>query len=425
MNYEYTHLFPHTQSNSRARGDKALRANSFHRMARNRGVKKTDRRVKECYNGCHSEARKAKKDPVRRLNPFLRLSFPENFSGKDNPNEVTLLGLYSRKLLWFDDAKPTVFLFVDNIRRYAKNNGYNEDNVFGYVFIHEMMHAYYDAFESEGFPSREPIEEAFAEYGMLTFINKNKSCLPGDLLVDACKHVESKIKSGPSEYGFGFDLFEITKGGDVNLINLYMRKSNKIDLEVIRNWESDNKYFEDIKQYPNPVDADKCYKGVKEILYYDWKEPCFVIQPSIRGSRLSSGSWAASRKGYTIIDKSTSRILSKERYENHVPLFIIKDFCANHPGISLVDLQKIFGTVPNHTARGMSIIESAGTVNTYIATHPPKPGEKRKPRFFEDEPIKLSDGEIIMVTNQWADSGNVVNFEAFKKVAEDLGYIIK
>ncbi len=209
------------------------------------------------------------------------------------------------------------------------------------------------------------------------------------------------------------------------MINLYMRKSNKIDLEVIRNWESDNKYFEDIKQYPNPVDADKCYKGVKEILYYDWKEPCFVIQPSIRGSRLSSGSWAASRKGYTIIDKSTSRILSKERYENHVPLFIIKDFCANHPGISLVDLQKIFGTVPNHTARGMSIIESAGTVNTYIATHPPKPGEKRKPRFFEDEPIKLSDGEIIMVTNQWADSGNVVNFEAFKKVAEDLGYIIK
>ena len=110
---------------------------------------------------------------------------------------------------------------------------------------------------------------------------------------------------------------------------------------------------------------------------------------------------------------------------NHVPLFIIKDLCSKRPGITLADLKKIFDTVPNHTAPAMSIVESDGTVSTYIATHPPKPGKDRIPRFFEDEPITLSDGEVIMVSNQWADSGKIVNFEAFKKVAEDLGYIIK
>lgn len=505
-----------------------------------------------------------------------------------NPNGSTLLGLYSRKLLWFDDAKPTVFLFADNIRDYAKSNRCNEDNVFGYVFIHEMMHAYYDAFENKGFPSREPLEEAFAEYGMLTFINKNNSSLPGDLLADACKHVESKIQPGPSEYGFGFDLFKITSGGDVDLINLYMRKSNKIDLEVIKNWKSGNNYFEDIAHYPKPVDADKCFKGVKEILYYDWKEPCFIIQPSIRGSLSTSVSPTGSKHGhfpvmprlhrtiewavtankidwhfqyplmksddleqlmvqvlavmknegfesylsfsgdnivflgrlfsyyaatasepntlaeslnvkgnvvypafkarlkggpagqvgnilyalgtlldgtftlahegaefvlygpgscvdlfstntkssslsvspsavvsskvkYQIIDKATSKVLNNENSMAKAALFIVKDFCSKNPGITLVDLQKIFSSVPSHTAPGINIIESEGSVMAYKKRHP----ADKLMRFLEKYPITLADGTVIMVSNQWAATGVKENFSAFKKVAEDVGYIIK
>lgn len=505
-----------------------------------------------------------------------------------NPNGSTLLGLYSRKLLWFDDAKPTVFLFADNIRDYAKSNRCNEDNVFGYVFIHEMMHAYYDAFENKGFPSREPLEEAFAEYGMLTFINKNNSSLPGDLLADACKHVESKIQSGPSEYGFGFDLFKITSGGDVDLINLYMRKSNKIDLEVIKNWKSGNNYFEDIANYPKPVDADKCFKGVKEILYYDWKEPCFIIQPSIRGSLSTSVSPTGSKHGpfpvmprlhrtiewavtaskidwhfqyplmksddleqllvqvlavmknegfesylsfsgdkimflgrlfsyyaatatepntlaeslnvkgnvvypvfkvrltggpagqvgnilyalgtlldgtftlahegaefvlygpgrcfdlfstntkssslsvspsavvspkvkYQIIDKATSRVLNNENSMAKAALFIVKDFCSKNPGITLVDLQKLFSSVLSHTAPDINIIESDGNVMAYKKKHP----ADKLMRFLEKDPITLADGTVILVSNQWAANGVKENFSAFKKVAEDLGYIIK
>lgn len=198
----------------------------------------------------------------------------------DNLNVVPLLGLYTRKLLWFDNSEPTVFLFADNIMAYAKRKGVQEDNVFAYVFIHEMMHAYYDAFNSEGFPSREPLEEAFAEYGMLTFIDRNKSKLPPDLLKDASGHVKSKISYGPYEYGFGYDLFDITVG-NVEMINRYKEISNWIDWDVIQRWPSGNRYFEDIKNYPSKCKAKKCYDGVLEILDYPWGKPLVTIQPCV------------------------------------------------------------------------------------------------------------------------------------------------
>lgn len=204
----------------------------------------------------------------------------------ENQKKVgTLLGLYTRKLLWFDNAKPIIYLFADNIKEYAQRHHKDEDNVFAYVFIHEMMHAYYDAFYNEGFPSRERLEEAFAEFGMLTFINKSGSSLPGKLLADACDHVQSKIIPGPSQYGFGYDLFNLTSGGNPKMIARYKDISNKIDLDVIKNWNSDNKYFEDIELYPHTVGAQKCFDGVKEILAFDWGDPCFILQPGIRGYR--------------------------------------------------------------------------------------------------------------------------------------------
>lgn len=46
-------------------------------------------------------------------------------------------------------------------------------------------------------------------------------------------------------------------------------------------------------------------------------------------------------------------------------------------------------------------------------------------RFLEKYPITLADGTVIMVSNQWAATGVKENFSAFKKVAEDVGYIIK
>ena len=212
----------------------------------------------------------------------------------DNPNVMPLLGLYTRKYLWFDDSNPYVILFADNIKDYARVHGTNVDNVFGYVFIHEMMHAYYDAFNADGFPARPELEEAFAEYGMLTFINKTPS-LGSSLLNDARAHVELKKKHGPHEYGFGSDLYDLTGGGNPNMMNRYKDISNWIDLNVIHySWPGAHNYFDDLDDYRmnplNSVYSDNCYIGVNEILDYDWKQPIPVIQRAVRGGASSSRS---------------------------------------------------------------------------------------------------------------------------------------
>lgn len=221
----------------------------------------------------------------------------------DNPNVMPLLGLYTRKYLWFDDSNPYVILFADNIKNYARMHGTNVDNVFGYVFIHEMMHAYYDAFNAEGFPAHSDLEEAFAEYGMLTFINKASS-LDRNLLSDASAHVELKKKHGPHEYGFGYDLYDLTGGGDPNMMNRYKDISNWIDLDVTYSWRSTGKhnYFDDLFDYRmnplNSVYSDNCYKGVNEILDFDWKQPIPVIQRAVRGG--SSSSRSSRRKSHVL-----------------------------------------------------------------------------------------------------------------------------
>lgn len=209
-----------------------------------------------------------------------------------NPDVTPLLGLYSRKLLWFERLAPTVYLYADNINDYASRIGKNPDHVFGYVFVHEMMHAYYDAFNNAGYPSWNDLEEAFAEFGMLTFLNSKNDKLPTDLLDDAIEHVQSKIKnpSGPREYGFGFELFDRTGGVETWMINRYREISNWIDTETAG--KLDPNYFRAIWRYkrvPDDENATECFKGVEEILKYDWQRPDFIIQPGVRGRRASSG----------------------------------------------------------------------------------------------------------------------------------------
>ena len=216
-----------------------------------------------------------------------------NLGKVDNPKVRPLLGLYTRKYLWFDDSNPYVILLADNIKDYAHVYGTNVDNVFGYVFIHEMMHAYYDAFNADGFPARSDLEEAFAEYGMLTFINKTPS-LGSSLLNDARAHVALKKRHGPHEYGFGYDLYDLTGGGNPNMMNRYKDISNWIDLDVIYSWKSTGKhnYFDDLFYYSsnpfNSINSNNCYLGVMNILGYNWKQPHIILQRAVRGGVSSS-----------------------------------------------------------------------------------------------------------------------------------------
>lgn len=190
---------------------------------------------------------------------------------------------YTRgNFFWFDGDAPKVYLFADNIEACASKKGYSEEHVFGFVFIHEMMHAYYDAFNSAGFPAKEPLEEAFAEYGMLTFINKTIG--PGVFLEEAKASVFSKIDYGPREYGFGYELFADTSGGAPEMIERYRLVSNWIDYPTVSRFAKD--YFKCIEDYKKSIDektASDCIEGVRYILEHEWPEPDagYIIQPGI------------------------------------------------------------------------------------------------------------------------------------------------
>ena len=199
---------------------------------------------------------------------------------------VPLLGLYSRKLLWFDSENPAVFLFADNINDYAERKTVPSEHVFGFVFVHEMMHAYYDAFNSFGFPAKERLEEAFAEFGMLTFIERSFG-VQSQLYNDAQVNVENKIKNGPREYGFGLDLYRISSGNRTDMIDRYKDISNWIDNSIIYN-EFQNKglgnYFNSIADYcksPNENNRIQSFNDVQAILNYQWPIPTLRPQPSV------------------------------------------------------------------------------------------------------------------------------------------------
>ena len=170
---------------------------------------------------------------------------------------------------------------MDNIKDYASKNGLDEEFVLGFVFIQEMMHAYFDAFNSKGFPSIEPLEESFSEFGMLTFIDKSPSIR--GMLPNARDYVISKIGKEPRGFGFGMELFARAGGNATKMINRYKDISNWTEPTDLLN-RYKNHYSSDISAYgvdPNEDNAAKVYDDIIGILDIDWQPPFDPIQPAI------------------------------------------------------------------------------------------------------------------------------------------------
>lgn len=359
-----------------------------------------------------------------------------------NPEKSRLiLGLYSRKLFWFDGDEPKVYLFADNIEAYASKEGYSEEHVFGFVFIHEMMHAYYDAFNSAGFPAKEPLEEAFAEYGMLTFINKTIG--PGVFLEEAKASVFSKIEDGPREYGFGFELFAGTSGGDPKMISDYRKISNWIDYPTVRRFPKD--YFDCIAKYEkNPDDnhASDCIEGVRCILKHEWQEPdaSHIIQPGIgrrvtavsslkTSAAVSSPGTAGSKKGvpgslssdrFWIFDLTSRKLVGTTSITARVPLMVTKALLKRNPTLTYNELDRLFNSVHNHhLPKSINIISLECDVEKYDKAHPAKTPVIKRFYYNYNDHIRLATGDIVFVTREWDLKKHEDDFEEFLFVAQE------
>ena len=132
--------------------------------------------------------------------------------------EVELLGYYVRK-------KAEIHLMVGTInKRYGSTKGLVA-KMTGIVFVHELMHAYFDVRDPYiEHPDCRSIEEPIAEYGMLCFMEMFERYHAGyaGILNTAMDFVEEKQYSpGVCHYGFGRYLFDDKASFGVDWVSLY------------------------------------------------------------------------------------------------------------------------------------------------------------------------------------------------------------
>lgn len=231
----------------------------------------------EFYGGKHAPACHRHQGEIG----FRRNFAEEQIRRSKEPKDefLPLLGLYSRTYQWWKGrCRPKVGLIADSIEEYALKADLNEDIVFGIVFIQEMMHAYFDSFNSKGYPSIEPLEESFAEFAMLAFIDQSPAIR--GLLPYAKDYVISRIGKEPRGFGYGIELFERAGEDATKLIRRYRKISNWTEPPFLYK----NSYADSMRKYeadPSEENADKVYEDIIEILNKDWEQPFDPIQPAI------------------------------------------------------------------------------------------------------------------------------------------------
>ena len=237
------------------------------------------------YNALHGEFYGGKHAPACHRHQG-EIGYRRNFAEEQirrtkEPREEfqPLLGLYSRTYKWWKGrCLPRVGFIADSIRDYAHKAVIKEDIVYGFVFIQEMMHAYFDSFNSKGYPSIEPLEESFAEFAMLSFIDHSPTIR--GLLPYAKDFVISRIGKEPRGFGYGLELFGRAGDDATKLIRRYREISNWTEPPFLY----ENSYYDSMQKYemdPSEENAEQVYKDIIDLLNKDWKKPVDSIQPAI------------------------------------------------------------------------------------------------------------------------------------------------
>ena len=229
----------------------------------------------------------------------IKSNLENNLKRLQSTDGQVLLGLYRN---WdYSYNSPTIYLFKENIDAYAAREGVSPDYVFGFVYIHEAMHAFFNSKNAEGYLSVSELEEAFAECGILDFLTRVGSALPKDLYVAAKQNVLQKQYNGPYEYGFGLALYEISSSYGVTskIISRYREISNWIGraMEVYK-----VRRLQRVSEPDTNYDsaAAECYALVEKILAGSYSAPAYdlTILPGLSKYMRAAG----------VVLKPTSRV---------------------------------------------------------------------------------------------------------------------
>lgn len=176
---------------------------------------------------------------------------------------TSILGYYKRD---GQDGKPEISLMMGALE--------GKPQLAAIVYVHELMHAYYDM-HNIGHPHIPEIEEPLAEYGMLCFMEMFQRAHPKykGLFDKALKHVENKKYSlGICHYGYGAFLFKDRSNFCVDWVNLFHQICIAVD-----------KKNDDVKAY---------LKTISSVMYPHSERTCerllYSILKSIRRVELES-----------------------------------------------------------------------------------------------------------------------------------------
>lgn len=105
-----------------------------------------------------------------------------------------------------------VVLYIKNIRNV--HSGLTSKMLLSIVYVHEMMHAYFDReYEQKRIPYIIDVEEPLAEVGVLFFAESNYQSMFDD--------IKEYIKNGVSPYRLGFKLYDQYKDKTKQIIESY------------------------------------------------------------------------------------------------------------------------------------------------------------------------------------------------------------
>lgn len=140
--------------------------------------------------------------------------------------EVELLGKYTRV-----NGNPTIYLMWGTLMHKK-----DHENLTAIVYVHELMHAYFDMhYDEKGnyipHPHCSVIEEPIAEFGMLRFMEMFDRVDPSRRILEkAISHVKAKKNSfGVCHYGFGYYLYEDRNNFCTNWVDLFHMSCLGID----------------------------------------------------------------------------------------------------------------------------------------------------------------------------------------------------
>lgn len=277
------------------------------------------------------------------------------------------IGTWKSSLIFglYSRKNKEIRLFPNNMKK--KYVGIEMQYVLVSTLVHEIMHAFFDRKPLDAFPYVYSLEEPMAEFGMLLFLKETGQ-------TDNYNWAEKYVGSKQSCYRYG--------------------------VALMKQCESEGRYSRTRRDL-------ELYKVILPTFFMTMKP--YASMTTVKTS-----------SKYEVVDKKTKKLLATDNAMTKIVLFVIRDYCLKKkPKVTLAQLQTIFAGT--HHSPGKNIIESSKSVAVYKASHP----KDKTPRYMEGDPITLADGETIMISNQWAGTGDKENFSKFKDVADSLGYEIK